>query len=144
MTPPRALRSRPVGTGRSVSVGNRSIPGWTLIRRSPKPSEPIVPHLDQLLGPARSVQDELDSLGRQNRAQDKPAVWFLPLNEPISPHLDELLGKAFESGLVIWGTRRFAFLPNPRPGRIRPGGTRHADHCAIRERRRRDPIPRQP
>ncbi len=32
---PRALRSRPVGTGRIVSVGNRSILCWTLIRRSP-------------------------------------------------------------------------------------------------------------
>jgi hypothetical protein len=51
------------------------------------------PHLDQLLGPAKTVKEVLDSLDRQYRAQGRPAVWFLPLNEPIAPHLDELLGK---------------------------------------------------
>jgi hypothetical protein len=53
----------------------------------------IAPHLDQLLGPARTVKEVLESLDRQYGAQGKPAVWFLPLTEPIAPHLDELLGK---------------------------------------------------
>jgi len=56
-------------------------------------TEPMAPHLDQLLGPAKTVQKVLDALQRQYREQGKPAPWFLPLNEPITAHLDELLGK---------------------------------------------------
>ena len=55
-------------------------------------TEPAVPLLDQLLGPAKPAQQVFESLDRQYREQGKPAIWFLPLSEPISPHLDELLG----------------------------------------------------
>jgi hypothetical protein len=50
-------------------------------------------HLDQLLGPARTVKDVLESLDRQYRAQGKPAVWFLPTDKPIAPHPEQILGK---------------------------------------------------
>jgi len=53
----------------------------------------MAPHLDQLLGPAKTVKEVLDGLDRQYHEQGKPAIWFLPLDEPISAHLDELLGK---------------------------------------------------
>ena len=54
--------------------------------------EPIVPHLDELLGPAPSTQEVFETLDRQYREQNKPAIWFLPLSQPIAPHIDELLG----------------------------------------------------
>lgn len=55
-------------------------------------TEPAVPLLDQLLGPARPTKEVFQTLDRQYREQGKSAIWFLPLSEPISPHLDELLG----------------------------------------------------
>jgi hypothetical protein len=51
-----------------------------------------LPLLDQMLGPAQSVEEVLEALDRQYREQGKSDVWFLPLSEPIAPHLDELLG----------------------------------------------------
>ena len=54
--------------------------------------EACQPLLDQLLGPAESVDEVLKRLDQQYREAGRPAVWFLPLDEPIAPHLDELLG----------------------------------------------------
>ena len=54
--------------------------------------QPTAPLLDQLLAPAKSVNETLAELDRQYKAESKPAVYFLPLSEPIAPHLDELLG----------------------------------------------------
>ena len=54
--------------------------------------EPIVPHLEKLLGPVKSTQEVFETLDRQAREQNKPAIWFLPLSQPIAPHLDALLG----------------------------------------------------
>ena len=56
-------------------------------------TEPMAPHLDELLGPSRTVKEVLDS-GPAVHEQGKPPVWFLPLNEPIAPHLDGLPGQA--------------------------------------------------
>jgi hypothetical protein len=64
-------------------------------------TEPMAPHLDQLIGTSKTVKEVLDAFDRHKREQGKPAVWFLPLNEPISPHLDELLGKTSGCGFVL-------------------------------------------
>ena len=64
--------------------------------------QPIVAHLENLLGPARSTKEVLDALDRQYREQGKSPVWFLPPGEPLAPHLDELLGP------VEKGTRKKA------------------------------------
>ncbi len=55
-------------------------------------NQSAVPLLDQMLGRARSTTEVFETLDRQYREQNKPEIWFLPLNKPISPHLDELLG----------------------------------------------------
>lgn len=60
------------------------------------PLNPITPELEQLLGPATTVQAVLEALDQQYREQGRPTIWFLALNEPIAPHLDELLGLAGE------------------------------------------------
>ena len=67
---------------------------------------PIVPEVERLLGPARSVADLLAALDRQYREQSKPAVYFLKLNEEIAPHLDELL-KPKSDGLNALGVTAF-------------------------------------
>ena len=56
------------------------------------PTEPVSPHVEQLYGPARSLEDIFQDLDEQYRKVRKLEVWFLPLDEPISPHLNELLG----------------------------------------------------
>jgi tetratricopeptide (TPR) repeat protein len=58
--------------------------------------QPIVAHLDKLLGPASSTQEVLDALDRQYREQGKSPVWLLPPGEPLAPRLDELLGPVTE------------------------------------------------
>ena len=56
-------------------------------------NEPIVPHLEKLLGPAKSIQEVFVTLDRQYPDQNKSEkIWFLPLSQRIAPHLDELLG----------------------------------------------------
>ena len=52
---------------------------------------PIVPEVERLLGPAKSVADVLASLDLQYKEQGKPPIYFLKPSEPIAPYLDELL-----------------------------------------------------
>ena len=53
-----------------------------------------------MLGPAPSTREVFETLDRQYREQDKPEIWFLPLNKPIAPHLDELLGPVVDPAPV--------------------------------------------
>ncbi len=62
--------------------------------RRTRPLKPIVPEIEQLLGPAQPVAEVLATLDRQYKADGKPAVYFLRPNEPIAPYLDDLLGKS--------------------------------------------------
>ena len=55
-------------------------------------AQSALPLLDQMLGPAEPTAEVFEQLERQYRADNKPALWFLPLDQPITPHLDELLG----------------------------------------------------
>ena len=57
-------------------------------------SEPAAPLIDEILGPAKPVEDVFKKLDQQYREQGKSDIWFLPITEPISPHLNELLGDA--------------------------------------------------
>jgi tetratricopeptide (TPR) repeat protein len=52
---------------------------------------PIVPEVERLLGPSRTVADVLNSLDRQYKDQGKLSIHFLKPSEPIAPRLDELL-----------------------------------------------------
>ena len=56
--------------------------------------KPILPEVERLLGPAKSVADVLAALDRQYKAEDKPPIYFLRPDQPIAPHLDELLGRS--------------------------------------------------
>ncbi|MCA9061166.1 MAG: tetratricopeptide repeat protein, partial [Planctomycetaceae bacterium] len=53
---------------------------------------PASPLLDELLGPAASTAEVLQTLDDEYRKAGKSRIWFLPLDEPIAPYLDELLG----------------------------------------------------
>ena len=57
-----------------------------------RPLPSILPELERLLGPTIPVDGVLESLDQKYRAENRPAIYFLPLSEPIAPHLDELLG----------------------------------------------------
>ena len=52
---------------------------------------PIVPVVEERLGPARPVAEVLAALDEQYRKEGKPAVYFLDTKVPIAPHLEELL-----------------------------------------------------
>ena len=85
---PRQTDQRGVQGARQTLPRTTQTPIWFLPL-----NEPIAPHLDQLLGPTKTVEEVLEPSTASTATQGKPAIWFLPLNEPISPHLDELLGK---------------------------------------------------
>lgn len=55
--------------------------------------KPVVPHLDQMLGPTRPIHKVLNDLDQDYR-QAGSVNSFVPLDKPISPQLDELLGPA--------------------------------------------------
>ncbi len=62
---------------------------WSLKR-----TDPIAPHLDQLLGPVKKTAKEvLDELDRQHQADLEPSIWLVPLSTSISPCLDKILVK---------------------------------------------------
>ncbi len=52
---------------------------------------PIVPEVERLIGPTRSVADVLSFLDRHYKEMGKPAVYLLGPDEPIAQHLDNLL-----------------------------------------------------
>ena len=63
-----------------------------VIGRVEEPLKPIYEEVERLLDPTKSVQDVLAVLDEQYRKENKPAIYFLPIDEPICPHVDDLLG----------------------------------------------------
>jgi hypothetical protein len=57
-----------------------------------EPLSPILPLVENSLGPEGNIKDVWASLDEHHRETERPAIWFLPLSEPITPHLDEWIG----------------------------------------------------
>ncbi len=53
---------------------------------------PITPEIEDMLGPAKPIDEVLAALDQRYRDEGRPSIWFLPQSEPLAPHLDELLG----------------------------------------------------
>ena len=61
------------------------------------PLKPMLPEIELLLGPAKSVAEVLAALDRQYEADGKPAIYFLKPDQSFTPHLDQLLKPSPES-----------------------------------------------
>ena len=55
------------------------------------PLNPITPEIERMLGPAKSVADVLAARVQRDKADGKPAVYFLSTKDPITPHLSKFL-----------------------------------------------------
>ncbi len=58
---------------------------------SSKSHNPIVPELDRTLGPSQPVEEVLQSLDQDYKAESNNSIWMLPLDTPIASHLDSLI-----------------------------------------------------
>lgn len=55
---------------------------------------PISPKVRQLFGDARSLAEVLTALDGCHMTDQKPEIYFVPLDEPITSHINKLLGPA--------------------------------------------------
>ena len=61
------------------------------IQAAPRPLQPILPEVEQVLGPAPPVAEVLAALDRQYKEEGRPAVYFLASEQALTPQLDALL-----------------------------------------------------